>query len=214
MNSLLLSRLKAIIQEYFQITGLDFHISMTLLMRTWAILAGAVTVILLPNYLNPVEQGFYYTYSSILSLQIFFELGLTGVIITLVSYETAALTLQTNNTITGNTKSISRVQDIFSQFTKWYKLLSVLFWIFASLVGFIFFNKNNHDSVGIKWVPQWICLVSLAALNLNLSARLAFIEAIGKVGNVARLRVVQSILGFLIMWYFMYAGFILMATQV
>ena len=49
-------------------------------------------------------------------------------------------------------------------------------------------------------------MVSLAALNLNLSARLAFIEAIGKVGNVARLRVVQSILGFLIMWYFMYAG--------
>lgn len=206
MSSLLFLRLKGIISKYSQIIGFDFHIVMTLLMRTWGICAGAVTLILLTNYFNPIEQGFYYTYASILTLQIFFELGLTSVIITIVSHETAKLTLNKNNALSGNPESIKRTHDIFSQFTKWYRIVSVLFWIIASIVGFIFFNKNNHDLIASQWAPQWICLVSLTALNFNMSPRLAFIEAIGKVGNVARLRLVQSILGFLVMWYFMLIG--------
>lgn len=39
------------------------------------------------SFLTGVEQGFYYTFGSILALQVFFELGLTGIMTQYVAHE-------------------------------------------------------------------------------------------------------------------------------
>jgi hypothetical protein len=62
--------------------GLDFHVLTTLVLRTWQILAGAVMVLFVPYWLSKVEQGYYFTFSSLIALTIFFEMlstyGFTG----------------------------------------------------------------------------------------------------------------------------------------
>ena len=55
------------------IAGLDFHVLVTLLFRGWSIVAGTATIFLLPLWLSPIEQGYYYTFGSVLALQVFFE---------------------------------------------------------------------------------------------------------------------------------------------
>ena len=50
------------------IFGLDFHILATLLFRGWAVIAGGVTILLLPLYLSPSEQGYYFTFAELLAV--------------------------------------------------------------------------------------------------------------------------------------------------
>ena len=71
--------------------GIDFHVLATLLSRGWSVVAGAVTVLLVPFWLTTTEQGFYFTFSSLLGMQILFELGLGQVIIQLVGHDAAKL---------------------------------------------------------------------------------------------------------------------------
>lgn len=64
----LLSRLKHII-------GLDRAIGFTVLARGWSVLSGALTVLLIARFLSPAEQGYYYTFASLVSLGLSLNLG-------------------------------------------------------------------------------------------------------------------------------------------
>jgi len=53
--------------------GLDSAIAFTVMTRFWSATAGIVTVLLIAQFLTPKEQGYYYTFSSPVALQIVFE---------------------------------------------------------------------------------------------------------------------------------------------
>ena len=63
------------------ILGMDRAVSFTVLARTWNILSGALTIILIAHFVSPTEQGYYYTFASLVSLQVVFELGFSLVIL-------------------------------------------------------------------------------------------------------------------------------------
>jgi len=81
--------------------GLDKAIGYTILGRAWASLAGLVTVALIAHLLSPAEQGFYYTFGSLIALQIIFELGFSFVILQMASHERAHLTISEDDEISG-----------------------------------------------------------------------------------------------------------------
>ena len=72
---------------------LDKAIVFALLLRVWQSVAGVVGLMLIAAFFTAELQGFYYTFSSLLSLQIFVELGLYGVVQTLASREWSRLSL-------------------------------------------------------------------------------------------------------------------------
>jgi len=55
------------------------------------LLAGPVGLYLIATFLTKSEQGYYYTFGSVLGLTVFFELGLSYVIIQFTSHEMAGL---------------------------------------------------------------------------------------------------------------------------
>lgn len=46
--------------------SMDFHVLLTLAFRSWGIVAGALTVLMLPLWLGATQQGYYYTFASLL----------------------------------------------------------------------------------------------------------------------------------------------------
>ena len=56
--------------------GLDKAIVFTSSASIVGALGNVISVILVVKYLTGIEQGFYYTFGSIVAIQIFFELGL------------------------------------------------------------------------------------------------------------------------------------------
>ena len=71
--------------------GVDRAIGITILNRAWSVAAGPATLVLVVACLSPVEQGFYYAFTSVLGLQVFFELGLGFVVMQTVSHMAAEL---------------------------------------------------------------------------------------------------------------------------
>jgi O-antigen/teichoic acid export membrane protein len=52
---------------------------------------GLISIFFIASYLTKQEQGYYYTFGSILAIQVFFELGLSGIITQFVAHEFASL---------------------------------------------------------------------------------------------------------------------------
>lgn len=187
------------------IFGLDFHVLVTLLFRGWAIIAGGATVFLLPLWLSPTEQGYYFTFASVLALQIFFELGLNQIVVQQVSHELAHLTEAADGRLTGEESHLGRLSSLARLISRWYSVAALLFVVIGGISGAIFFLQKGTEPLSV-WLGIWVVLVGATAVNLWLSPGLAVMEGCGKVGQVARLRLVQSVLGYAILWATLLSG--------
>lgn len=188
-----------------KIAGLDFHVLVTLLFRGWGILAGGATVFLLPLWLSPTEQGYYFTFASVLALQVFFELGLNQIVMQLVSHEVAHLTETSDGRLTGKEWHLGRLSSLARLIRRWYGVSAMLFAIIGGVAGAVFFSQKGTEPMSV-WLGAWVVLVGATAVNLWLSPGLAVMEGCGKVGQVARLRLVQSVLGYACLWAALLSG--------
>ena len=187
------------------IAGLDFHVLITLLFRGWSIIAGGATVLLLPLWLGPTQQGYYFTFASVLALQVFFELGLNQIVMQLVSHEVAHLTETADGRLTGKATHLGRLSSLARLISRWYGVAAILFALIGGVAGAIFFMEKGTEPLS-AWLGIWVVLIGATAANLCLSPGLAVMEGCGKVGQVARLRLVQSVLGYAVLWAALLSG--------
>lgn len=179
--------------------GLDFHVLSTLLMRSWSIVSGAVMVVFIPFWFTQQEQGYYVTFSSLIALQVFFELGFNSIIVQYAGHEMAHLRFSADGTLQGNQKQLDRLASLARLLAKWYAVIAVLFFIGVGAAGAWFFYNHGELSLN-SWLPAWLLLVLFSAVGLLMSPFLALAEGLGLVGQVARLRMIQGVWGSLLLW--------------
>ncbi|ARB86061.2 MULTISPECIES: hypothetical protein [Yersinia] len=194
-------------------TSIDYHIGITLLFRLWSIFAGGILIILIPFSMSESEQGYFFTFSSLIAMQVFFELGFNFVVVQLVGHEMAHVTCKKNGKLDGAEFNISRIYSLISLLRKWYAVISVFFFIIVFLSGIYFFHTTGELSFS-KWLPAWILLVFFSSINLFVSPFLAVLEGMGFVGQVASIRLAQSFLGYATLIILLLSGYGLIATPV
>ena len=163
------------------------------------IIAGGITILIVPWALTEVEQGYYYTFGSILALQAFFELGLNYVVTQIAGHESARLNIDNIGNIQGDKRNASRLLSLITIVKRWYFFATPVFVVVIFIGGFYFFQQKNDLSIQ-NWIGPWILVVLFTGFNLYLSPQLAILEGIGRIGEVARLRMYQSLAGMLILW--------------
>lgn len=184
--------------------GLDLDVVPTLLFRAWGIIAGGITMLLVPTFLSPAQQGYFYTFSAVLAMQVFFELGLNHVLIQRTSHAAAHLQ-RVSNRLVGEDQWLRNIASLVSLSLRWNSVMASLFFVVMMTGGGIFFSHAG-TLPNQQWLWIWIVLVSAAALNLATSALLAICEGLGQIGLVAQLRLYQSIAGFLLLWILLLNG--------
>ena len=185
--------------------GLDRAILYVLLNRGWTLLAGFVTLYLISATMSKAEQGYYYTFSSILALQIFFELGFSGIIAQFASHEMAKLHWRGGD-IAGDPPSRQRLLSLFRLAIKWYGVISLLTVFLLNTAGYYFFSSAARQGDAVNWHLPWILLTLGATLNLFLSPLLALFEGSGLVANVSALRLMQSMVAYGSGWLLLLNG--------
>ncbi len=180
--------------------GIDKAIFFTLLGRGLQIATALFTVIFIARYLSAEEQGYYYTFSSIVAVQVFFELGLTQIITQFVAHEASYLKIVGGTELEGDENYKSRLASLLRFCAKWYLMFSAILLIVLSIAGYFFFWKYEATEESIEWQLPWILLAIGTAFNLLLSPVLAFIEGLGKVKEVAEIRLVQQIIHPVVVW--------------
>lgn len=184
---------------FTQKLGIDKAIFYTILGKGLQISTAAFTVLFIARYLSPNEQGYYYTFGSIVAIQVFFELGLTSIITQFVAHEASHLQIINGTELHGEEKYKSRLSSLLRFCTKWYIVFAFLLLVALIVIGYFFFTKYS-DSHNIIWKLPWILLVIGTAFNLFISPIISFIEGLGKVKEVAQIRLVQQILYPLVVW--------------
>lgn len=182
--------------------GVDRAIAYTLAGRGWGLVSGVITMLMVVRYLTPNEQGYYYTFASLLAMQVLFELGMSVVVMQFASHEMAHLSWSKIGTIEGNENAKSRLRSLLVLVIKWYGIIAALIVVVILPAGWIFFAKF-HSELAVSWQFAWVWLIFAAAINIFCMPFLALLEGCGCVTEVARLRMIQNIIGSFFAWIFL-----------
>jgi len=186
-----------------QTLGIDRAIVFTVLARGWSSLAGVGTLALIARFLSAAEQGYYYTFYSLVALQIVFELGFSVVILQTASHEAAHLTIAADGTITGPLSAHARLASVLQKSVRWYSIAAVLMAVILFPLGVFFFSSQAvaHPAPHpVSWLLPWILVVVATSLTFQVDPTFSFLEGCGYVSHVARTRLNQAILGTLMGW--------------
>ncbi len=184
--------------------GIDRAVGWTAAARVWSVLAGPISVVLIATRLSAEEQGFYYTFASIVSFQVMFELGLGMVVLQFASHEKAFLEWQSDGTLNGSEVEKGRLAALLRKTLQWYAVAAALSGVTLLIGGTLFFAFKPTAVSG--WQSPWIALAILAGGTLFLTPFLSMLEGCGLVTEVARVRLWQAIASNLTAWSVLLAG--------
>ena len=166
--------------------------------RGWRICSEPVIALLIAMKFTPELQGYYYTFATILALQVFVELGLGTVIVQFASHEWSKLNLDESGHIVGDKDSLSRLVSLAGFACKWYLVGGVLAAIGLGIGGFIFFSSSPDSS--IQWIAPWILLCFITGINLCLVPVWSLLAGCNQVAQLYTFRFLQGPLISISIW--------------
>jgi len=187
--------------------GLDGAVTYTLLARAASIAGSAGTVLLIVRYLSPVEQGYYYTLLSLVSLQVVFEMGFSFVIQQLAAHECVHLEFARDGSVSGDTAAHGRLASALQLSVRWYTLAAAAMGVILAPLGMVLFARHGvAGTAAVAWRGPWFAAVAASMAGLWCMPFYAFIEGCGQVRAVAAMRFWQALATALFAWAAMLLG--------
>ena len=162
-------------------------------------IAGVVTLFFIAAFLSGEEQGYYYTFSSLLGIQVFFELGFTNILTQFVAHEAAHLKVVNNTEYEGDEKYRSRLSSLLHFSVKWYTIAAVLMLVTLLVAGYYLFH-NAKDSTNISWFYPYLILCIATAIKLLQSPFTAILMGLNKVAEMNEILFIQQLISPIVMW--------------
>lgn len=191
-------RLNNNLQQLLRRIEVDRAVAFGILARIWSVVAGPVSAILIATKFTPELQGYYYTFASLLALQVFVELGLGTVIIQFASHEWSKLGIDKAGQIVGDGSALSRLVSLAGIASKWYLAGSIIVTFGLGIGGYFFFSQKP-DSIA-NWVAPWLTLCLLTGITICLVPVWSLLEGCNQVGNVYTYRFIQGLCTNLSIW--------------
>lgn len=161
---------------------------------------GVFSVLLYATCLSKEEQGYYYTFGSVLAIQGFFELGFTGIMTQFVAHEHAHLTWDVEGIgLEGESRYRSRLASLLHICVKWYALVAVLFLITLQIAGTFFFKEFGKDE-GVDWKMPWVIISAMSAWSLFTAPLFSFMNGLGLVKDMAKMGFYRTIVNTIVLW--------------
>lgn len=187
--------------------GVDRAIFFTLLSRGWNVAAGLLTIVFVTHFLSPEVQGYYYTFFSLIALQVFAEMGLNLAIVQFASHEMAKLSWTEEETLSGSPEAKQRIRSLFNFIASWFGVVSLLMIAVLLPVGSYFFGLASTTGSPVLDVDApWTLLVIFTAFNMLIAAVAALLEGCGKIVQVAMMRSVQVVFASAAVWIVLSLG--------
>jgi O-antigen/teichoic acid export membrane protein len=167
--------------------------------------ANLLIIFFISQYMSKTEQGYYYTFNSMAALQIFFELGLSFVLLQFLAHEFAHMQFdESSKEIAGSFEHKTRIASILRLSFKWYSISALLLLVIIMPAGFYFFAKEANVTEVVNWHFPWFLVMFATAVNLVCSPFFTVLEGMGRVLEVAKLRFIESIISYIVLLLSLY----------
>lgn len=193
--------------------GIDGAIAYTIFSRIIQAIGGLLSIVFITKFLTLDEQGYYYTFASILAIQVFFELGLSGIITQYTAHEFAYLKWINKFELHGDNYYQSRLSSLLRFCVKWFAIIAVILFFVLLAAGFYFFSNYNKGA-NVEWQKPWVILCLTTSLNLFIDPLLAFFDGLGEVKDMAKVRFIQRTVNILLIFVLFALGFKLYSSAI
>lgn len=197
-TQIFLSGMKDMLRSLARRVEMDRAVLYALLAKIWSFAAGPITVILIATHFTPAMQGFYFTFGSILALQVFAELGIGTAITQFASHEWANLKIDANGKISGDPDSLSRLASLAKIAVKWYAIAAFFIIVGLSIGGYVFFSQSSI--LNVNWKLPWAFLCFFTGINIFSVAVWSLLEGCNQISGVYSYRLFQGLLCSLAAW--------------
>lgn len=195
--------------------GIDKAIAYTSGARIVQGVSGVGTMFFLSTFLTGVEQGFYFTFGSILALQVFFELGLTGIMQQYVAHEASHLVFDEDKVYQGESKYRSRLASLVRFCLKWYSVLAIVVLVFLIIVGNVYFSKyGDSQAADVQWQLPWVIICVGTSICIFQSPLTAILRGLGYVKDMSKIGFYGQIINPLCIWAGLALGLKLYVTGI
>lgn len=198
--SMVLHKLTAL----FKFAGVDRPVFYIAIGRAWSLLSGPITVLLLAHFFTPKMQGYYYTFGSVMTLQMFLELGFAQCIVQFASHEFAHLRFLPGGALEGEPRARSRLISLGRLSLKWYGVMALLAVLGIGTGGHWFFSMKNDPSVA--WSLPWWSLSLVTGLALAILPVGALLEGCNQLAFLYGMRTLAAMLGSVTLWTALWGG--------
>jgi len=204
--SQLLATLAAHAARLKRLLTLDQRVIYALLFRGSQAVVGVVTILVITLIFSPQEQGYYYTFGSILALQIIFEMGLSFIILQFTGHEFATLSWSKENQLQGPPDKIAEFNLFLAKCFIAYGLIGLAIFCIVWPAGTLFFANAIDANHTLTWGFPWFWLCLSTAFNILTLPFLCVIEGSGLIVKINQFKTIQNTAGAIVMWLAMISG--------
>lgn len=174
--------------------GVDKSIAYSSGARVVQAFTGVASILFISQFLTKTEQGFYYTFGSIIAIQIFFELGLTNIITQYVAHEASHLNWIDSTHLDGEQKYHSRLAHLLRFSVKWYAVIGIIFFVVLLGAGYWFFSYYSPADEDVIWVLPWILVSIGTVLKLFIAPLMSILMGLDRVKEVMKMQFYQQLI--------------------
>lgn len=180
--------------------GIELAQLVSLAARTSQILSGFITLLMVGFFFDLKTQGYFYTFNSLIALQVFAEMGLSMVLIQFSAHEMAKLRWS-HAVVEGDPVAKARLRSLMTFSFGWFGITASLLLVVLIPSGYWFFTiAAGRGGAPPGVLSSWALLVLFVSGNLIVTALCNIIEGTGKVSEVATVRLVQATSGAIVAW--------------
>lgn len=158
-------------------------------------LTGLGTALLVSTCLLPAEQGYYFTFSSLLALQTMAELGMPLVLLQFAAHEWGL-------------GAHGRLAGLLRRGDRWFAAAGALSTLALLTAGTAFLAGPGAD---VAWPLPWSALALMGGARIACNGRLVLLEACGHVTTVQQYRLVEALVTAAAAWAGLASGVALWA---
>ncbi len=170
----------------------------------WRFVSGPVTGLMILTYFTPELQGFYYTFSSVLALQMFVELGFSNIVTYFAGHEWAKLSLDNKGNIVGDPNALSRLVSLGRAAFFWYCIGGIVIACGLSVGGYVFFIHSKGAMVA--WQAPWVVLCLVSGINFLLTPLWSLLEGCNQISTTYFYKMIGTIIVSITIWVGIYIG--------
>lgn len=156
-------------------------------------LGGFVTIYFVLHYLNDKLQGHYYTFLNLIGFSVFFEFGLSTLIIQLISHHVRDTYLQKQRLV-GPESSLNQFLTLVKNILVHAFFLAIFMALSLGVLGGILLEKS-----ATLYLP-WLLLVLVYCLSFFINTAINIIEGTGKINDVAIARMLSTLVSIPTLW--------------
>ncbi|WP_342620638.1 hypothetical protein [Rhodoferax sp. GW822-FHT02A01] len=149
------------------------------------LIAGPVLLVVLPLYLSPEAQGYWFSIMGLAALTLFADLGFSTLILQFAAHEFAHLSFDAQKRFVGSDAQVRKMASLFVFALKWGGMAAVTVFPVIALVGYAVLNKGNTS---LGWQGPWFLYCLASVLVFFNSIALACLEGCNGVGVIQKIR--------------------------